>query len=155
MRRPRAIIGALLLGSIVLWLAYVARPAGRDSWRTFAREAKGDELRLLFNDMSHYESQRWGFFLEALRAGDEEAFTTAERLFPLIRDGAHPSEELLSAVSAQLHLRPRRVLEAARRGDMPVREICEWADRSAREPLLALLDGGLDDAVRECLVLPR
>ncbi|MFT3710769.1 MAG: hypothetical protein QM817_24355 [Archangium sp.] len=151
---------AILVGVVALLAIFMLPfvrgcwPASRDSWRTFVRESKGEELAQLGNDYSNYEIQRWNYFLEDLRAGDEEAFDTAERLHPLIRSAAHPNEDLFTALADALPVHTERVLLAIRRGGMPARIICSWADRSAREPVLALLDGGLDETVRECLALP-
>lgn len=156
MRRAAALV---LVGVLLLPFGYFAwdewylryRIPAPNEWREFAREAKGDELEDLALDYTRFNIERFKQFNTALAGCDEEAFLTAGRLYPLIRSGAHPSEELFEALAASLSVCPGRTIVFIRGTDTPLEVICEWSDRSARAPVTALLDSGIDDQVRACL----
>ncbi|MBL8912075.1 MAG: hypothetical protein JNM17_15375 [Archangium sp.] len=128
-----------------------SRRAAPDAWREFAREAKGDELEDLALDYTRFHSERFVQFNTALAQCDEEAFATAERLEPLIRRNVHGGEEFWEALSRSLSRCPARTFRFVRGTSVVLAVICEWSDPSARRPVTALLDSGMDDEVQKCL----
>lgn len=127
------------------------RQPAPDEWREFAREAKGDELEDLALDYTRFSSERFKQFNSALAQCDEEAFATAERLEPLIRSNVHGGEEFWEALARSLSTCPERTFRFIRGTDVRLEVICDWSEPSARQPVSALLDAGIDDQVRTCL----
>lgn len=155
MKRVVMVLAVLAL-ALVGWVAYELYAiqfahAAPDEWRTFARETTGPELEVLASDYTRRDIERFKQFCVALERCDEEAFQTAERLYPLIRMAAHSSEEFYTAVSASLSVCPQRTFELTHKVGMTLRTVCDWSDSAARTAVNALLDSGLDESVRECL----
>jgi hypothetical protein len=151
------------LGGVLLLVAWCNRPLDPNAWRTFARAAQGDELdRLVSDDFDRERDARWSQYLDALRAGDDEAFDLARRLCPLIAHHVDPSEEFVGALGWSLERRPSEVFALVKpcfRSDI----VCQpFDDHSKLEPLRAsiarrrtavsaLLDGGLSAEATACL----
>jgi len=150
--------GALVLSA--WWL----RPPDPEAWREFTRKATDAELqdRLPSDNGDRAQIARWKRYLQALSAGDDEAFRVAARLCP--RLGAHTGEEFLSALSWNLERAPARVFELERRcfprglacapwfeGDEDPLQVKSALERR-RKAVAGLLDGGWSDEASACLV---
>ena len=157
---------AVVLALLALTIAWCMRPVDPNAWRSFARETKDDELSALYFDDESRSYKRWHHYLQALQAGDDEAFQFEPRVCASIvaTKSVHPSEEFYGALGWNLERRPTEVLQLMMRCYpshptlvcIPFDHDTEWKHlKSSLDgrtvAVTGLLDGGLAEIATRCL----
>lgn len=110
--------------------------------------ASPQQLRAFIDDGDR-GSAEWAALLEALRDKNTAALPVVEKLCPHLAKAAHPSEQVLDALTPFLEERPREIIQRMK-ACLPVRVLCSVDDAPTALRITAALDGGTDDVSTAC-----